>query len=123
MNKDCYNCYYLHLINEDYPCKNCYEYSCWVPHTNEQNIQTMSTEELADFICSLAFCGHTPWSKPFADKFCKSCTTIECTTEDGKKIYLNECDFSDGVCPHGSDIEWWLEQPMEVNDGSEKSYT
>lgn len=26
--------------------------------------------------------------------------------------HLNECDFADGVCPHGNSIQWWLKQPV-----------
>lgn len=26
---------------------------------------------------------------------------------------LHECDFTDGKCPHGSDIVWWLQQPVK----------
>lgn len=83
------------------------------PMTNADRINSMTIEEKADFISSIAYDRETPWSAPFAEKFCKSCPEPEYTLEDGSKMRLHECDFSDGVCPHGGDIVWWLQQPAE----------
>lgn len=81
-----------------------------VPPTNAERIRAMSDEELADFLCSIAYTGNTPWSEPFARKFCDNCPDPEYTLDDGRKMNLHECDFVDGKCPHRSDCVWWLQQ-------------
>ena len=84
------------------------------PPTNADRINTMTIEEKADFLSSIAYEGETPWSEPFAEKFCKICPTTTCIVEGyHHPLELHECDFSDGKCPHGGDIVWWLQQPME----------
>lgn len=87
--------------------------------TNADRIRAMSDEELADFICGLSFARETPWADPFVKQFCDNCPTVEATIkETGQTMELNECDFVDGKCPHGSDIVWWLGQPAkEENHG------
>ena len=95
-----------------YPCKVC-------PHskiTNADRIRAMSDEELADFLCGIAYTGREPWSEPFARKFCQECPAPEYTLDDGRKLNLHECEFADGKCPHGSDAVWWLQQPAEEVD-------
>lgn len=85
--------------------------------TNADRIRAMSDEELAEFLSSIAYGRETPWSEPFAEKFCKSCPTTTFTCEAyHHPMELHECDFSDGKCPHGSDIIWWLQQPAEEDD-------
>lgn len=80
--------------------------------TNADRIRAMSDEELADFLCSVAYAGDTPWSDLVARKFCDNCPTVEGTVQEtGKTMVFYECDFSDGKCPHGSDVVWWLRQP------------
>ena len=82
--------------------------------TNAEWINAMTIEEKAAFLSSIAYGRETPWSEPFYAKFCDSCPTVTCTVEGyDKPMDLNECDFVDGKCPHGSDIEWWLQQPAE----------
>ena len=76
--------------------------------TNADHIRSMTDEELAEFMCKLAYARETPWSEPFAEKFCKSCPTVHCVLEDGREMDLTECDFADGECPHGVDTVWWL---------------
>lgn len=87
------------------------QYGLGDPKTNFDNIRAMNDEELADFLCSIAYKGQ-PWSEPFVKKFCHNCPA-ECICEDGRKLYLHECDFVGGKCPHGSDVVWWLHQPAE----------
>lgn len=70
------------------------------PASFGDTIRSMNDHELADFIASLAYKGETPWCVPFRRAFCDKCVSTE-------------CDFTDGKCPHGSDIEWWLKQPAE----------
>lgn len=85
--------------------------------TNADRIRAMTDEELAEFLSSIAYGRETPWSEPFAEKFCKSCPTTTFTCEAyHHPMELHECDFSDGKCPHGSDIIWWLQQPAEEDD-------
>ena len=44
----------------------------------------------------------------------QECPTTTCTVEGyHHPIDLHECDFTDGKCPHGEDIVWWLQQPAE----------
>lgn len=84
--------------------------------TNADRLNAMTIEEKADYLSKIAYARETPWSKPFAEKFCKSCPEPEYTLDDGRKLRLHECDFKDGVCPHGGDIVWWLKQPVEEAD-------
>lgn len=88
------------------------------PHTNSDRINAMTIEEKAEFLSSIAYGRETPWCEQFAEKFCKSCPTTTCTVEGyHHPMDLHECDFTDGKCPHGEDIVWWLQQPAE-GDGN-----
>ncbi len=83
--------------------------------TNADRIRAMNDEELADFLCSIAYTGNDPWSEPFCRAFCDKCPTIKGTYVDtGIEDEFHECDFSDGKCPHGSDCVWWLQKPAEA---------
>lgn len=82
--------------------------------TNLQRIKTYSAQEMELFLLSLAYDGSNPWDKAFGDKFCKKCVPYNCKTEDGRDVEVFECEFSDGKCPHGSEVSWWLEQEHEV---------
>lgn len=85
------------------------------PMTNADKIRAMNDEELAAFMCSLAYARNTPWSDPFCRTFCDNCPTVEGKIEEtGQTMEFNECDFVDGKCPHGDDVIWWLRQPAEV---------
>ena len=123
MKKDCYTC--KHLLG-DWPSDDCdgclsgcpptkWEPSDdYIPDTNGDRIRNMNDEELADFLLNLVYSQDTPWSIPFAKKFCENCPTVEATiVETGKIMKFNECDFDDGKCPHGRDIVWWLGAPVE----------
>ena len=88
------------------------------PPTNSDRIRGMSDKELAEFLEQIAYARETPWSELFAEKFCKSCPETKCEIPDYlNPLFLHECDFTDGKCPHGSDIVWWLQQPAE-GDGN-----
>lgn len=90
---------------------------CREPMTNADRINSMTIEEKAEFLSSIAYGRETPWCKPFAEEFCKSCPTTTCTAEGySNPMDLHECDFTDGKCPHGSDIVWWLQQPVKEDD-------
>ena len=41
--------------------------------TNADRINSMTIEEKAEFLSSIAYGRKTPWSQPFAEKFCKAC--------------------------------------------------
>lgn len=89
--------------------------------TNADRIRATTDEELAEFLSSIAYGRETPWSEPFDEKFCKSCPTTTCTVEGyHHPMDLHECDFTDGKCPHGSDIVWWLQQPALEDDHDER---
>ena len=84
------------------------------PMTNADRINAMTIEEKAEFLSSIAYGRETPWSEPFAEKFCKICPETKCEIPDYlNPLFLHECDFTDGKCPHGSYIVWWLQQPLE----------
>ena len=88
--------------------------------TNADRIRAMTDEELSEFLSSIAYGRETPWSEPFDEKFCKSCPTTTCTVEGyHHPMDLHECDFTDGKCPHGRDIVWWLQQPAGEEDKHE----
>lgn len=92
----------------------CNEWPDPIPMTNADRINAMTIEEKAEFLSRIAYGRETPWSEPFAEKFCKSCPVTKCEIPDYlNPLFLHECDFSDGKCPHGSDIVWWLQQPAE----------
>lgn len=89
------------------------------PETNADRIRSMSDEELAEFLDQIAYARETPWSIPFQKKICNNCPTTTCIVEGyHHPMELNECDFADGECPHGSDIVWWLQQPAEGDDNA-----
>ena len=81
--------------------------------TNDDRINSMTIEEKADFLSSIAYGRETPWSEPFARRLCDSCPTVHGTYESGIEDDFHECDFVDGKCTHGSAIAWWLQQPAE----------
>ena len=85
--------------------------------TNADRINSMTIEEKAGFLSSIAYGRETPWSEPFARRLCDSCPTVHGTYESGIEDDFHECDFVDGKCPHGSAIAWWLQQPAE-GDGN-----
>lgn len=90
------------------------EYGLGDPITNSERIDSMTIEEKADFLASIAYARETPWHEPFAEKFCKSCSTTKVESDEYvHPMRLHECDFADGKCPHGSDIVWWLQQPAK----------
>lgn len=93
-----------------------------VVKTNEERLNEMSIEEKAEFLSKIAYSRETPWSKPFQEKFCKNCPTIKCELESyDNPLFLHECDFVDGECSHGSDIVWWLQQPVKEENVDAKT--
>ena len=80
--------------------------------TNADIIRAMSDQELAAFLDRISIGGDEPWESIFKTTFCDCCSTVEVTDEDGRHSNLHECDFADGVCPHGNSIQWWLKQPV-----------
>lgn len=84
------------------------------PMTNADRIRTMTNEQLKDFLEKFRV---ETYTEPFGKAFCKNCPTTEGTVE-GKMIplRLHECDFADGVCPHGDALSWWLSQTEEVEE-------
>lgn len=86
---------------DDIPSKS-YDHLWSRPMTNAEKIRSMSNKELRDFLDKFRVETHT---EPFGKKFCKCCPTVG-TTE------YKECEFVDGVCPHGDSLTWWLEQKV-----------
>ena len=75
------------------------------PQTNADRIRAMSDDELIDFLDHIACAGESVWSEPFKREICDNCKTKECNiVVPGEKI---------GICPHGSDLIWWLKQLAE----------
>ena len=83
--------------------------------TNADHIRNMTDTELAEFISQVELGRLDPWDKQFNAMFCKKCPA-EAGSLAGyrKEVRLHECDFVGGVCPHGDEIMWWLQQPAEV---------
>ena len=75
--------------------------------TNADDIRAMSDEELLDFLDHIACAGEKVWSEPFNRMVCNNCKTRECEIITEETI---------GICPHGSDLWWWLKQPVEENE-------
>ena len=110
----CFNCYSKNFNMDCFPCEDA------DPMTNADRIRAMTDEELSEFLSSIAYGRETPWCEQFAEKFCKSCPTTTCTAEGHHHpMDLHECDFTDGKCPHGRDIVWWLQQPAGEEDKHE----
>ena len=82
--------------------------------TNADRIRVMNDQELAEFLERISVGGEEPWESAFAAGFCDGCPTVQATDDDGRHYSLNECDFTDGVCPHGNSIQWWLGQPVST---------
>ena len=94
--------------------------------TNFENISS-STEEMSKFICKVAYGRFDPWVELFSQEFCHTCPTthviysriedmngnVICDFEKDTKSReddLHPCDYTDGECPHGDDVSWWLSQ-------------
>ena len=89
--------------------------------TNAQKIRAMSDEELSEFLSSITYGRETPWCEQFAEKFCKDCPVTKVDIPEYlNPLFLHECDFTDGKCPNGSDIVWWLKQPAEEETMNEQ---
>lgn len=92
--------------------------------TNADRINAMTIEEKAEFLSSIAYGRETPWSELFAEKFCRTCPETKCEIPDYlNPLFLHECDFTDGKCPHGTDIVWWLGQECcpDQSDGGDST--
>ena len=85
----------------------------WEPHTMFDEIKSFNKDQLANFIYKLAYARETPWDDEFKKTFCDKCPTTKCITETGAVLELCECDFSDGKCPHGDPVLWWLSSSTE----------
>lgn len=82
--------------------------------TNADRIRGMSDDELAELLSQIAYAMYTPWSEPFSRTCCDSCPVTTVKLEGYcHEIDLHECDFTDGKCPHGGDIVYWLRQPAK----------
>ena len=118
---DCLSCQHSGTPSYKSPCSECKDNSKYEHKktpTNGEYIRSMSDEELAEFIKYIAFARETPWSGLFEKKFCKNCPTTHVTFVDsGKEMECTECDFSDGKCPHGDDVVWWLGEPYKEQKG------
>lgn len=80
--------------------------------TNADRIRAMTDEELAGFLSGIAYIGTNPWSEAFCAANCNNCPTTHVRYQDsGREDDLHECDFTDGLCPHGDDVRWWIRQP------------
>lgn len=101
------NCAYGHW--DCMPCTNC---NAYIPSkTNADRIQSMTLEELHVLLVTVAF-EESPWDKLFLRECCAKCEpTTGTIVETGQEVKLYECDFTDGKCPHGDAIMWWLQQP------------
>lgn len=72
--------------------------------TNEDIIRSLDHDCLVDFLENICFCfvEDNPWYKQFDEVFCRGkCNLSNCTAPE---------------CPYGEPIDWWLKQPVEVNN-------
>ena len=76
--------------------------------TNADRIRAMNDRDLAAFLSGVCYGREEPWERAFKELCCDSCPVVEATSEDGRHYSLRECDFVDGVCPHGDSVLWWL---------------
>ena len=81
--------------------------------TNADRIRAMSDQELAAFLGGVCYGRDEPWERAFKMCCCDPCPTVEATDEYGIRCHLHECDFADGVCPHGDSVLWWLVRPQQ----------
>ena len=83
--------------------------------TNADRIRAMSDDHLREFLEDVANSGgETMWCKQFSEKFCDSCPTVTGKIEGyNKEMEFHECEFADGKCPHGNELDWWLRQPAK----------
>ena len=70
----------------------------------------LTPEKLAEFLKKVEC--RPPWDDAFVKAFCYKCKTetVTVTDEPKRTLEVHPCDFTDGECPHGSDIAWWLAQ-------------
>ena len=87
-----------------------------VEPTNYDRIMDMSAEEFAEFLKGTEY--RPPWADAFEKTCCRKCKTetVTMTDEPKRTLELHPCDFTDGECPHGSDISWWLSQTIEKKE-------
>lgn len=76
--------------------------------TNADRIRAMSDQELAAFLSGVCYGRDEPWERAFKAACCDCCPTVKGTDEYGRHYNLHDCDFADGICPHGDSILWWL---------------
>lgn len=91
-----------------------------VEPTNYDRIMDMSAEELAEFLKEAEY--RPPWADAFGKARCDKCKTETVTVmeEPRRTLEVNPCDFTDGECPHGSDITWWLAQRAPTKEGKNR---
>ena len=79
-------------------------------NTNADFIRSMNNEQLKDFIISIVN-DENPWDRSFYETFCRNCPVVGKAECDNEVDEYYECDFNE--CPHGSEVVWWLQQPVE----------
>ena len=93
--------------------------------TNFKHLQSMSIEELAEWLDENGMWDHSPWSQWFDSQYCRQCESVKATVEDdfGKR----ECGFAwcelEHKCRYFADredvpdckeiIKMWLESEAE----------
>lgn len=101
--------------------------SCKLVITNGDRIRAMSDEELERLLTEIVYGREEPWSLPFEKACCDTCPTVKGTVvETGQKMEFTECDFTDGKCPHGDAVKWWLNQPVNqtrTDDHEDKQHS
>ena len=90
-----------------------YDVPAMTPHggmNNYDRIMCMTPEKLAEFLTDAEY--RPPWVDAFGKECCDKCKTESVTVmkEPHKTLEVNPCDFTDGECPHGNPVAWWLAQ-------------
>lgn len=88
------------------------EYCQYQARTNEDIIRSMTSNELYDFLNSIAREG--PWTDEFEDIICSRCEPVEVERNIlGKETAYYECDYEDSRCPYNEDaLKWWLHKEV-----------
>ena len=87
---------------------------------NYDRVMCMTPEKLAEFLKEAEY--RPPWADAFGKECCDKCRTETVTVmeEPHRTLEVNPCDFTDGECPHGSDITWWLAQRAPTKEGKNR---
>ena len=120
MEKDCFNCEYIHLYSTDEPCDKCFDSSFWSEATDPVDLNkdcgTCKHEDLLIQVSPCCNCdGFDEWTKKTAqmDLFLRDCDTCRHERLALSQVPCNKCEGIDG----GMGFTKW--EPVPDDDDSE----